>query len=95
MREEIKWIHFTLVWLIGIIITTLVAFVSNQHFDDFPSFIIPVLVGGVANSINQMLNHETYQSERIKEMESINTDDSTFLRFPITICSGTRHSIDY
>ena len=41
-----KWIHFTLVWLIGIIITTLVAFVSNQHFDDFPSFIIPVLVGG-------------------------------------------------
>ena len=42
-----KWIHFTLVWLIGIIITTLVAFVSNQHFDDFPSFIIPVLVGGL------------------------------------------------
>lgn len=61
-----KWIHFTLVWLIGIIITTLVAFVSNQHFDDFPSFIIPVLVGGLICWIITRKDLQFVHEDRLK-----------------------------
>lgn len=41
-----QWMHFTIVWLIGSILTTLGVFVANKQSDGFFSLIIPVIVVG-------------------------------------------------
>lgn len=45
-KRRMQWMHFTIVWLIGCILTTLGVFVANKQFDGFFSLIIPVIVVG-------------------------------------------------
>lgn len=45
-KRRMQWMHFTIVWLIGSILTTLGVFVANKQFDGFFSLIIPVIVVG-------------------------------------------------
>lgn len=46
-KRRMQWMHFTIVWLIGSILTTLGVFVANKQFDGFFSLIIPVIVVGI------------------------------------------------